>query len=146
MNIETRENNRLILVKKAFDFYCQRMEERGRKSINGKDITIRGLLLEACQDEPNPENCSAKKALERLQNFLDEPDEDEEKVSHGKTRNCNIGKDTITHVDPNCADYVDVPCMYCGQMHRLHETSLEGSGICNCFCDDECEDKYAATL
>lgn len=46
-------------------------------------------------------------------------------------------------------DYVELPCLCCGKIYRFALDSNEANGIFNVFCNgenDECEDRYAASL
>jgi len=44
-------------------------------------------------------------------------------------------------------DCVDLPCLFCGKMHRYSLESNEANDIFNVFCaGGECEENYAATL
>ncbi len=38
---------------------------------------------------------------------------------------------------------ITIPCLYCDKENEYEESTCVGSGECNAFCDDECEDKYA---
>lgn len=42
---------------------------------------------------------------------------------------------------------IELRCLYCGKMWEFPHDGLEAQGILNVFCkDDDCEDKYAASL
>lgn len=45
------------------------------------------------------------------------------------------------------SEQVSLPCIYCGKVYEFALDSPEANGIFNVFCPDEdCEDRYAATL
>jgi len=49
--------------------------------------------------------------------------------------------------DCSSPQLIDLPCLFCGKVHRVPMDSNEATGVFNVFCPNgECEDRYAARL